>query len=49
MVTGKLLPDGSTVNTDVIVGYEYEMEVEFPTVYIQAAGEGKVKSETRGS
>ena len=41
--------DGSTVNTDVIIGYEYEMEVEFPTVYIQQAGEGKVKSETRGS
>jgi len=41
--------DGATVNTDVIIGYEYEMEVEFPTVYIQQSGEGRVKSETRGS
>ena len=33
----------------LIVGYKFEFEVEFPTLYIQQASEGKVKSETRGS
>ena len=33
----------------LIVGYKFEFEVEFPTLYIQQAAEGKVKSETRGS
>ena len=47
----KTATDGtvSTVNTDVIIGYEYEMEVELPTIYIQEAKDDKVKSETRGS
>ena len=38
-----------TPANDFILGYHFTMEVEFPTVYIQSAGEGKVKSETRGS
>ena len=33
----------------LVVGYKFEFEVEFPTIYIQQAAEGKVKSETRGS
>jgi len=41
--------DGSTVNTDVIIGYELEMEVELPTIYIQEAKDERIRSETRGS
>ena len=47
----KTATDGTvaTVNTDVIIGYEFEMEVELPTIYIQEAKDEKIRSETRGS
>ena len=39
----------SSVNTDLIVGYEYEFEVELPKLYVtQTTGE-QITSETRGS
>ena len=41
--------DGSSVNTDVIVGYEYEFEVELPKVYVTRSEGEKSRSETRGS
>ncbi len=41
--------DGSSVNTDLIVGYEYEFEVELPKVYIVQSDGQISKSETRGS
>ena len=38
------------VLTNLIVGYEYEFEVELPKIYMtQSDGSGKVRSETRGS
>jgi len=41
--------DGSSVNTDLIVGYEYEFEVELPKIYITKAEGESMTSETRGS
>ena len=41
--------DGVAVNTDLIIGYEYEFEVELPKVYITRQEGEKVRSETRGS
>ena len=41
--------DGSSVNTDVIIGYEYEFEVELPKLYVVRKEGDKVRSETRGS
>ena len=41
--------DGSPVNTDLIVGYEYEFEVELPKIYITQSTGQQVSSETRGS
>ena len=41
--------DGSSVNTDLIVGYEYEFEVELPKVYITRSDGERTQSETRGS
>jgi hypothetical protein len=41
--------DGSPVNTDLIVGYEYEFEVELPKLYMVRNEGGKTRSETRGS
>ena len=41
--------DGSSVNTDLIVGYEYEFEVELPKIYITQSDGQKTTSETRGS
>jgi len=38
-----------SVNTDLIVGYEYEFEVELPKVYVTRAEGDKSRSETRGS
>mgnify|MGYP003134708605 CR=1 FL=1 len=43
------LKDGSSVNTDLIVGYEYEFEVELPKLYITSTSDGKTNSTTRGS
>ena len=43
------LKDGASVNTDLIVGYEYEFEVEFPKIYMTRAEGEKIRSETRGS
>ena len=40
---------GSSVNTDVIIGYEYEFEVELPKLYITQSSGQQVTSETRGS
>ena len=37
------------VHTDLIVGYEYEFEVELPRVYLNKLEGEKVRSETRGS
>ena len=39
----------NTVNTDIIIGYEYEFEVELPKVYVTRAEGDKSRSETRGS
>ena len=41
--------DGSPVNTDLIVGYEYEFEVELPKIYITQSSGSQITSETRGS
>ena len=41
--------DGSAVNVDLIVGYEYEFEVELPKIYITQTSGDQVTSETRGS
>ena len=41
--------DGSSVNTDLIVGYEYEFEVELPKIYITQSDGNSISSETRGS
>ena len=38
-----------SVNTDVIIGYEYEFEIELPKVYVTRAEGDKTRSETRGS
>jgi len=39
----------NAVNTDLIVGYEYEFEVELPKIYVVNEQGGKAQSETRGS
>jgi len=39
----------TSVNTDVIIGYEYEFEVELPTIYMRRPEGEKMSSETRGS
>jgi len=39
----------SSVNTDVIIGYEYEFEVELPKLYITRSEGNKTRSDTRGS
>jgi hypothetical protein len=39
----------TAVNTDLIVGYEYEFEVELPKIYVIKDEGGKPQSETRGS
>jgi len=41
--------DGASINTDLIVGYEYEFEVELPKIYITQTSGESVTSETRGS
>ena len=41
--------DGASVNTGLVLGYEYEFEVELPKLYVTRAEGDKVKSETRGS
>ena len=41
--------DGSSVNTDLVIGYEYEFEVELPKLYVTRAEGEKIRSETRGS
>ena len=41
--------DGDTVTTDLILGYDYEFEVELPKIYVQATEGGQVASDTRGS
>ena len=38
-----------SVNTDVIIGFEYEFEVELPKVFVTRAEGDKSRSETRGS
>ena len=43
------LNDGSSVNTDVVIGYEYEFEVELPKIYMTRPEGESVASETRGS
>ena len=39
----------SSVNTDVVIGYEYEFKVELPTIYMMRSDGQKMASETRGS
>jgi hypothetical protein len=39
----------SSVNTDLIVGYEYEFEVELPKIYVTQSDGQSIKSTTRGS
>ena len=41
--------DGSSVNVGLIVGYEYEFEVELPKIYITQSDGQRTTSETRGS
>ena len=41
--------DGNAINTDLIVGYEYEFEVELPKIYITQSSGQTITSETRGS
>ena len=41
--------DGSAVNVGLIVGYEYEFEVELPKIYITQSDGQRTTSETRGS
>ena len=41
--------DGSSVNTDLVIGYEYEFEVELPKLYVTRKEGEKIRSETRGS
>ena len=41
--------DGSSVNTDLIIGYEYEFEVELPKIYITRSDGQRAQAETRGS
>ena len=41
--------DGSSVNTDVVIGYEYEFEVELPKLYVTRSEGDKIRAETRGS
>ena len=43
------LKDGVSVNTDLIVGYEYEFEVELPKIYVTRSEGERIRSETRGS
>jgi len=38
-----------SVNTDVIIGFEYEFEVELPKVFVTRQEGDKTRSETRGS
>ena len=41
---------GNTVNTDLVVGYEYEYVLELPKIYlVKPAENNKIRSETRGS
>ena len=39
----------SSVNTDLVVGYEYEFEIELPKIYVTRAEGDKLRAETRGS
>ena len=39
----------TAVNTDIVIGYEYEFEVELPTIYLSRPEGDKIGSETRGS
>jgi len=41
--------DGSAVSTDIIIGYEYEMEVQLPKIYMTQASGESIQSDTRGS
>jgi len=43
------LKDGVSVNTDLIIGYEYEFEVELPKIYITKSDGQRSQSTTRGS
>ena len=42
-------PGTSSVNTDLILGYEYEFEIELPKIYVTRTEGESVRSETRGS
>ena len=39
----------TSVNTDLIIGYEYEFEIELPKIYLTRSEGDKSRSETRGS
>ena len=39
----------SSVNTDLILGYEYEFAIELPKIYLSRQEGESIKSETRGS
>ena len=40
---------GASINTDLVIGYEYEFEVELPRVYMMRPEGDRMRSETRGS
>ena len=42
-------PSATPVNSDLIIGYEYEFSVELPKLYVTRSEGEKVLSETRGS
>ena len=39
----------TSVNTDLVVGYEYEFQVQLPKIYVTKPEGNKIRSETRGS
>ena len=40
---------GASINTDIVIGYEYEFEVELPKIYLLRAEGDRMRAETRGS
>ena len=40
---------GSPINTDIVIGYEYEFEVELPKIFLLRPEGERMRSETRGS
>ena len=41
--------DGDWSSEDVVLGYNYDMQVEFPTIYVQASSSGQFRSKIHDS